>query len=129
MTSPNLVSYASNWVSPPSHSAAVLCDVVLVCRWIVIVRLRHPRVLCAVRLPCPLYRLVTNRLGTPLFDFVLLPVLALQQRVAAKTEEKILELLFLRWSEHHKRLNNFIRSMNFITEIDLFSANTNEIAG
>lgn len=33
----------------------------------------------------------------------------LRARVAAKTEEKKLELLFLRWSEHHKRLSNFIR--------------------
>ena len=30
--------------------------------------------------------------------------------MAAKTEEKRLELLFLRWSEHHKRLSNFIRT-------------------
>ncbi|RYR35596.1 hypothetical protein Ahy_A10g050730 isoform A [Arachis hypogaea] len=35
--------------------------------------------------------------------------LTLRARVAAKTEEKRLELLFLRWSEHHKRLSNFIR--------------------
>lgn len=37
----------------------------------------------------------------------------LRARVAAKTEEKKLELLFLRWSEHHKRLNNFIRLVPF----------------
>lgn len=36
--------------------------------------------------------------------------LTLRARVAAKTEEKQLELLFLRWSEHHKRLSNFIRT-------------------
>ncbi|XP_028775319.1 pinin-like [Neltuma alba] len=36
--------------------------------------------------------------------------LTLRARVAAKTEEKKLELLFLRWSEHHKRLCNFIRT-------------------
>ncbi|KAK2393132.1 hypothetical protein P8452_15202 [Trifolium repens] len=36
--------------------------------------------------------------------------LTLRARVAAKTEEKKLELLFLRWSEHHKRLSNFIRT-------------------
>ncbi|XP_015943354.1 uncharacterized protein LOC107468564 [Arachis duranensis] len=36
--------------------------------------------------------------------------LTLRARVAAKTEEKRLELLFLRWSEHHKRLSNFIRT-------------------
>lgn len=35
--------------------------------------------------------------------------LTLRARVSAKTEEKKLELLFLRWSDHHKRLNNFIR--------------------
>lgn len=33
----------------------------------------------------------------------------LRARVAAKTEEKKLELLYLRWSEHHKKLCNFIR--------------------
>ncbi|KAF2293734.1 hypothetical protein GH714_004380 [Hevea brasiliensis] len=33
----------------------------------------------------------------------------LRARVAAKTEQKKLELLFLRWSEHHKKLCNFIR--------------------
>ncbi|KAF2319693.1 hypothetical protein GH714_018041 [Hevea brasiliensis] len=36
--------------------------------------------------------------------------LSLRARVAAKTEEKKLELLFLRWSEHHKKLCNFIRT-------------------
>ncbi|KAK8475010.1 hypothetical protein V6N13_117169 [Hibiscus sabdariffa] len=35
--------------------------------------------------------------------------LTLRARVAAKAEEKKLELLFLQWSEHHKKLNNFIR--------------------
>ncbi|WCJ18447.1 protein-protein interaction regulator family protein [Euphorbia peplus] len=36
--------------------------------------------------------------------------LTLRARVAAKTEEKKLELMFLRWSEHHKKLCNFIRT-------------------
>ncbi|XP_021909995.1 pinin isoform X2 [Carica papaya] len=36
--------------------------------------------------------------------------LTLRARVAAKAEEKKLELLFLRWSEHHKKLTNFIRT-------------------
>ncbi|XP_022149257.1 pinin [Momordica charantia] len=36
--------------------------------------------------------------------------LMLRARVAAKAEEKKLELLFLRWSEHHKKLSNFIRT-------------------
>ncbi|KAL1328215.1 hypothetical protein HN51_038117 [Arachis hypogaea] len=36
--------------------------------------------------------------------------LTLRARVAAKTEEKKLELLFLKWSEHHKKLGNFIRT-------------------
>ncbi|XP_040865795.1 pinin isoform X2 [Glycine max] len=36
--------------------------------------------------------------------------LTLRARVAAKTEEKKLELLFLQWTEHHKRLSNFIRT-------------------
>ncbi|EPS69780.1 hypothetical protein M569_04984, partial [Genlisea aurea] len=34
----------------------------------------------------------------------------LRARIAAKAEEKKLELLFLRWSEHHKRLGNFVRT-------------------
>ncbi|KAL4580648.1 hypothetical protein LXL04_016848 [Taraxacum kok-saghyz] len=36
--------------------------------------------------------------------------LTLRARVAAKAEEKKLELLFLRWSEHHKKLGNFLRT-------------------
>ncbi|RXH92360.1 hypothetical protein DVH24_033256 [Malus domestica] len=36
--------------------------------------------------------------------------LTLRARVNAKTEEKKLELLFLQWSEHNKRLGNFIRT-------------------
>ncbi|GLT96906.1 hypothetical protein SLE2022_144970 [Rubroshorea leprosula] len=36
--------------------------------------------------------------------------LTLRARVAAKAEEKKLELLFLQWSEHHKNLSNFIRT-------------------
>ncbi|KAJ8767942.1 hypothetical protein K2173_020882 [Erythroxylum novogranatense] len=36
--------------------------------------------------------------------------LVLRARVAAKAEEKKLELMFLRWTEHHKKLNNFIRT-------------------
>ncbi|KHN33477.1 Pinin [Glycine soja] len=36
--------------------------------------------------------------------------LTLRARVAAKTEEKKLELLFLQWTEHHKRLSNFTRT-------------------
>ncbi|KAF3968583.1 hypothetical protein CMV_007547 [Castanea mollissima] len=35
--------------------------------------------------------------------------LTLRARVVAKTEEKKLELLFLQWSDHHKKLCNFIR--------------------
>lgn len=35
--------------------------------------------------------------------------LILRARVAAKAEEKKLELLFLQWSEHHKKLTNFLR--------------------
>ncbi|KAK9698266.1 hypothetical protein RND81_08G092500 [Saponaria officinalis] len=35
--------------------------------------------------------------------------LVLRARVAAKAEEKKLELLFLQWSEHHKKLTSFIR--------------------
>lgn len=36
--------------------------------------------------------------------------LILRARVAAKAEEKKLELLFLQWSEHHKKLTNFLRT-------------------
>ncbi|GAB4831633.1 hypothetical protein Ancab_005644 [Ancistrocladus abbreviatus] len=36
--------------------------------------------------------------------------LILRARVAAKAEEKKLELLFLRWCEHHKKLTNFLRT-------------------
>ncbi|KAL3538579.1 hypothetical protein ACH5RR_001945 [Cinchona calisaya] len=36
--------------------------------------------------------------------------LTLRARVAAKAEEKKLELLFLRWCEHQKKLGNFIRT-------------------
>uniref|UniRef100_A0A5B7AF65 Putative pinin n=1 Tax=Davidia involucrata TaxID=16924 RepID=A0A5B7AF65_DAVIN len=36
--------------------------------------------------------------------------LTLRARVAAKAEEKKLELLFLRWSEHHRKLGNFQRT-------------------
>ncbi|CAN6466667.1 unnamed protein product [Victoria cruziana] len=35
--------------------------------------------------------------------------LTLRARVAAKAEEKKLELIFLRWAEHHKKLCNFLR--------------------
>ncbi|RAL49489.1 unnamed protein product [Cuscuta campestris] len=36
--------------------------------------------------------------------------LILRARIAAKAEEKRMELLFLKWSEHKKRLGNFIRT-------------------
>ncbi|CAL1352710.1 unnamed protein product [Linum trigynum] len=36
--------------------------------------------------------------------------LVLRARVAAKAEEKKLELLFLRWSDHHKKCSNFTRT-------------------
>lgn len=36
--------------------------------------------------------------------------LVLRARVAAKAEEKKLELLFLQWSEHHKKFTNFLRT-------------------
>uniref|UniRef100_A0A2P2L948 Pinin n=1 Tax=Rhizophora mucronata TaxID=61149 RepID=A0A2P2L948_RHIMU len=35
--------------------------------------------------------------------------LILKARIAAKAEEKRLELLFLRWSEHHRKLTGFVR--------------------
>eukprot|EP01018_Ginkgo_biloba_P003469 Gb_25267 [translate_table: standard] len=36
--------------------------------------------------------------------------LTLRARVAAKAEEKKLDLLFLQWTEHHKKLSNFLRT-------------------
>ncbi|CAL9073371.1 unnamed protein product [Musa textilis] len=39
--------------------------------------------------------------------------LTLRARVAAKAQEKKLELLFLTWSEHHKKLSNFLRYIYF----------------
>ncbi|XP_078155358.1 protein-protein interaction regulator family protein [Carex rostrata] len=36
--------------------------------------------------------------------------LTLRARVAAKADEKRLELLFLDWTEHHKKLSNFLRT-------------------
>ncbi|XP_038684611.1 pinin-like isoform X2 [Tripterygium wilfordii] len=36
--------------------------------------------------------------------------LTLRARIAAKKEEKELELLFLEWSNHHNKLSNFIRT-------------------
>ncbi|KAJ7012147.1 hypothetical protein NC653_002276 [Populus alba x Populus x berolinensis] len=41
--------------------------------------------------------------------------LTLRARIAAKAEEKKLELLFLRWSEHHNKLSNFIRYTMHLT--------------
>ena len=50
---------------------------------------------------------------------MLLPMLSqtLRARVSAKTEEKKLELLFLQWSEHHRKLCNFIRWVISINEL------------
>nr|XP_043630590.1 pinin [Erigeron canadensis] len=55
--------------------------------------------------------------------------LTLRARVAAKAEEKKLELLFLQWSEHHKKLGNFLRTKaeppiyySFAKELDEDSA-------
>lgn len=36
--------------------------------------------------------------------------LTLRARIAAKAEEKKLELLYLHWTEHHRKLSNFIRT-------------------
>ncbi|MED6119536.1 hypothetical protein PIB30_012725 [Stylosanthes scabra] len=47
--------------------------------------------------------------------------LTLRARVAAKTEEKRLELLFLRWSEHHKRLSNFISLFLILVQVSIFT--------
>ncbi|KAJ1293996.1 hypothetical protein BS78_01G112400 [Paspalum vaginatum] len=36
--------------------------------------------------------------------------MTLRARVAAKAEEKRLELLYIQWTEHHKKLSNFLRT-------------------
>ncbi|KAM3294630.1 hypothetical protein ACQJBY_037489 [Aegilops geniculata] len=36
--------------------------------------------------------------------------MTLRARVAAKAEEKRLELLYIQWSEHHKKLSSFLRT-------------------
>ncbi|CAI0439199.1 unnamed protein product, partial [Linum tenue] len=45
--------------------------------------------------------------------------LVLRARVAAKAEEKKLELLFLRWTEHHKKLSHFTRHISSC-QVNLF---------
>lgn len=46
--------------------------------------------------------------------------LTLRARLAAKAEEKRLELLFLRWIEHHKKLANFIRLFLISVQMSIF---------
>lgn len=52
----------------------------------------------------------------------------LRARVAAKAEEKKLELLFLQWSDHHKTLCNYLRyatcCLNFKMHHDSYSLET-----
>ncbi|CAN6309699.1 unnamed protein product [Urochloa humidicola] len=40
----------------------------------------------------------------------------LRARVAAKAEEKRLELLYIQWTEHHKKLSNFLRLFLFLVQ-------------
>jgi hypothetical protein len=40
----------------------------------------------------------------------------LRARVAAKAEEKRLELLYMQWAEHHKKLSNFLRLFLFLVQ-------------
>ncbi|CAN6287124.1 unnamed protein product [Urochloa humidicola] len=40
----------------------------------------------------------------------------LRARVAAKTEEKRLELLYIQWTQHHKKLSNFLRLFLFLVQ-------------
>ncbi|GJM96319.1 hypothetical protein PR202_ga13142 [Eleusine coracana subsp. coracana] len=40
----------------------------------------------------------------------------LRARVAAKAEEKRLELLYIQWTEHHKKLSNFLRLFLFLAQ-------------
>lgn len=47
--------------------------------------------------------------------------LTLRARLAAKAEEKRLELLFLRWSEHHKKLASFIRLFLILVQMSIFT--------
>lgn len=54
-----------------------------------------------------------------------LRVKTLRARLAAKAEEKRLELLFLRWSEHHKKLANFIRYLRQLHQILIPDATSN----
>ncbi|KAM0908690.1 hypothetical protein ACQ4PT_015279 [Festuca glaucescens] len=42
--------------------------------------------------------------------------MTLRARVAAKAEEKRLELLYLQWTEHHKKLSNFLRLFLFLVQ-------------
>lgn len=42
--------------------------------------------------------------------------MTLRARVAAKAEEKRLELLYIQWTEHHKRLSNFLRLFLFLVQ-------------
>jgi pinin len=44
----------------------------------------------------------------------------LRARVAAKAEEKRLELLYMQWAEHHKKLSNFLRSLYFFASFCTF---------
>ncbi|URE23217.1 Pinin SDK memA protein [Musa troglodytarum] len=43
--------------------------------------------------------------------------LILRASVAAKAQEKKWELLFLSWSEHHKKLSNFLRLLSFLAQV------------
>uniref|UniRef100_A0A3N7ELH0 Pinin/SDK/MemA protein domain-containing protein n=1 Tax=Populus trichocarpa TaxID=3694 RepID=A0A3N7ELH0_POPTR len=48
--------------------------------------------------------------------------LTLRARITVKAEEKKLELLFLRWNDHHKKLSNFIRLfLNFGPKVSIFT--------
>lgn len=42
--------------------------------------------------------------------------MTLRARVAAKAEEKRLELLYIQWAEHHKKLSNFLRLFLFLVQ-------------
>lgn len=42
--------------------------------------------------------------------------MTLRARVAAKAEEKRLELLYIQWSEHHKKLSSFLRLFLFLVQ-------------
>jgi len=57
----------------------------------------------------PVFSLYTKTNDIFLLYYLLLLNQTLRARITVKAEEKKLELLFLRWNDHHQKLSNFIR--------------------